>query len=67
MPMLNKQTQRRSTAGGIIENPAYQRQPITDQPNITKLDGNTEVAHKSAIARLNDDDRSTSTDNLLNS
>ena len=67
MPMLYKQPQRISTAGGIIENPAYQSQPLADRPNITKLDGNTDVANKSALTKISDDDRSTSTDNLLNS
>ena len=58
-PMLYKQQQRISTAGGIMENPAY------GQPHLTKLNGNTEVADKSAVTRISDADRSTSTDNLL--
>ena len=69
-PMLQKQQQRTSTAGGIIENPAFRYhspQGLADPPNITKLDGNTEVAHKNVISRINDDNRSTSTENLLNS
>ena len=66
-PMLHKQQQRVSTAGGIIENPAFRYQSPQDPPNITKLDGNTEVARKDAISRINNDNVSTSTDNLLNS
>ena len=65
MPMLYKQPQRTSTAGGIMENPAYLSQVSPDQPNITKLNGNTKVANKSNITKLNDIELSTSTDNLL--
>lgn len=57
MPMLYKQQQRISTTtDGVIQNPAFQYQsPQTvDQPRITKLNGNTEVADKSAITRLSD-------------
>ena len=68
-PMLQKQQQQRvSTAGGIIENPAFRYQSPQEPPlNITKLDGNTEVVNKDAISRINNDDRSASTENLLNS
>lgn len=70
MPMLYKQQQRVSVANdGVMQNPAFQYQnpPTVDQPKITKLNGNTEVANNNAIQRLNDDYRSTSTDNLLKS
>jgi len=54
---------------GVIDNPAYRYQspkvPTDDQPKITKLDGNTEVIDKSAINRLQELERATSTDNLL--
>ena len=68
MPMLYKQ-QRISTADGIIQNPAfhYTSPQTVDQPRITKLDGNTEVADKSAITRIGDVQLSSSTDNLLKS
>ena len=68
-PMLQKQQQQRiSTAGGIIENPAFKYQGAPhNTPNITRFDGNTEVVHRDAITRMNENQRTTSTDNLLNS
>ena len=67
-PMLQKQQERMSTAGGIIENPAFKYQGVLyNTPNITRLDGNTEVVNRDAITRMNENQRTTSTDNLLNS
>ena len=70
-PMLHTPDAKFQTMSntGVVDNPVFRYESpkvvTNNQPRITKLDGNTEAIDRSAISRLNELDRATSTDNLL--